>query len=577
MSWKEKVHTWNQFDMLPEELKGQLQKLSDVELEDAFYKNLEFGTGGMRGEIGVGTNRMNIFTVRKASAGLATYIEEFGQEAKDRGVVIAYDSRHKSSEFAMEAAKTLATKGIQAYVFDELRPTPELSFAVRHLNAFSGIVITASHNPPEYNGYKVYGPDGGQLPLEGADKVIEKVDAISNELTIEVRDEQELKEQGLIKMIGADVDQAYLEKLVTISENPDLAKETDLQVVFTPLHGTANKPVRSGLKAFGYENVTVVKEQELPDPQFSTVKSPNPEEHAAFELAIEAGKKVNADLLIATDPDADRLGIAVKNETGEYEILTGNQTGALLLHYLLENKKAKGTLEENAVVLKTIVTSELGATIAASYGVPTLDVLTGFKFIAEKINEYDSTNKHSFLFGYEESYGYLIGDFARDKDAIQASLLATEVCAYYKKQGKSLYEALLMIFDKYGYYQEGLRSLTLKGKSGAETINKTLESFRAEPLEELNGLKVTKTEDYLTSTRYEGGSEESIDLPASNVLKYFFEDGSWVCLRPSGTEPKIKFYFGVKGSSLTESKEKLKSIEDAFMQTVENKMNALSK
>jgi phosphoglucomutase len=577
MSWKEKVHTWNQFDMLPEELKGQLQKLSDVELEDAFYKNLEFGTGGMRGEIGVGTNRMNIFTVRKASAGLATYIEEFGQEAKDRGVVIAYDSRHKSSEFAMEAAKTLATKGIQAYVFDELRPTPELSFAVRHLNAFSGIVITASHNPPEYNGYKVYGPDGGQLPLEGADKVIEKVDAISNELTIEVRDELELKEQGLIKMIGADVDQAYLEKLVTISENPALGKETDLQVVFTPLHGTANKPVRSGLKAFGYENVTVVKEQELPDPQFSTVKSPNPEEHAAFELAIEAGKKVNADLLIATDPDADRLGIAVKNEKGEYEILTGNQTGALLLHYLLENKKAKGTLEENALVLKTIVTSELGATIAASYGVPTLDVLTGFKFIAEKINEYDSTNKHSFLFGYEESYGYLIGDFARDKDAIQASLLATEVCAYYKKQGKSLYEALLMIFDKYGYYQEGLRSLTLKGKSGAETINKTLESFRAEPLEELNGLKVTKTEDYLTSTRYEGGSEESIDLPASNVLKYFFEDGSWVCLRPSGTEPKIKFYFGVKGSSLTESKEKLKSIEDAFMQVVENKMNALSK
>ncbi|MGI8387442.1 phospho-sugar mutase [Robertmurraya sp. P23] len=577
MSWKEKVHTWNQFDKLPEELKGQLQKLSDLELEDAFYKNLEFGTGGMRGEIGVGTNRMNIFTVRKASAGLATYIEEFGQEAKDRGVVIAYDSRHKSSEFAMEAAKTLATKGIQAYVFDELRPTPELSFAVRHLNAFSGIVITASHNPPEYNGYKVYGPDGGQLPLEGADKVIEKVDAISNELTIEVRDEQELKELGLIKMIGADVDQAYLEKLVTISENPALAKETDLQVVFTPLHGTANKPVRSGLKAFGYENVTVVKEQELPDPQFSTVKSPNPEEHAAFELAIEAGKKVNADLLIATDPDADRLGIAVKNETGEYEILTGNQTGALLLHYLLENKKAKGTLQENAVVLKTIVTSELGATIAASYGVPTIDVLTGFKFIAEKINEYDSTNEHSFLFGYEESYGYLIGDFARDKDAIQASLLATEVCAYYKKQGKSLYEALLMIFDKYGYYQEGLRSLTLKGKSGAETINKTLESFRAEPLEELIGLKVTKTEDYLTSTRYEGGSEEPIDLPASNVLKYFFEDGSWVCLRPSGTEPKIKFYFGVKGSSLTESKEKLKSIEDAFMQAVENKMNALSK
>jgi len=576
MSWKEKVQTWNQFDQLQEELKEQLQKLSDVELEDAFYKNLEFGTGGMRGEIGVGTNRMNIYTVRKASAGLAAYIEEFGQEAKERGVVIAYDSRHKSSEFAMEAAKTLATKGIQAYVFKELRPTPELSFAVRHLNAFSGIVITASHNPPEYNGYKVYGSDGGQLTLEAADRVIQKVEEISNELTIEVHNETELLNTGIIKMVGEEIDQAYLEKLLTISENPSLAKETDLQVVFTPLHGTANKPVRSGLKALGYENVTVVKEQELPDPQFSTVKSPNPEEHAAFEYAIEAGKKVNADLLIATDPDADRLGIAVKNDKGEYEILTGNQTGGLLLHYLLENKKQKGTLKENALVLKTIVTSELGASIAASYDVPTIDVLTGFKFIAEKINEYNETNEYSFLFGYEESYGYLIGDFARDKDAVQASLLATEVCAYYKKQGMSLYEALLMIFEKFGYYQEGLRSLTLKGKAGAETISKTLESFRAEPLEELVGQKVTKTEDYLTGKRYELGTEERIDLPTSNVLKYFFEDGSWVCLRPSGTEPKIKFYFGVKGSSLAESKEKLKSIEDAFMSVVDHRMNALA-
>lgn len=576
MSWKEKVQTWNEFDQLQEELKEQLQKLSDVELEDAFYKNLEFGTGGMRGEIGVGTNRMNIYTVRKASAGLAAYIEEFGQGAKERGVVIAYDSRHKSSEFAMEAAKTLATKGIQAYVFKELRPTPELSFAVRYLNAFSGIVITASHNPPEYNGYKVYGSDGGQLTLEAADRVIQKVEEISNELTIEVRNESELLNTGLIKMVGEEVDQAYLEKLLTISENPSLAKETDLQVVFTPLHGTANKPVRSGLKALGYENVTVVKEQELPDPQFSTVKSPNPEEHAAFEYAIEAGKKVNADLLIATDPDADRLGIAVKNDKGEYEILTGNQTGGLLLHYLLENKKQKGTLKENALVLKTIVTSELGASIAASYGVPTIDVLTGFKFIAEKINEYNQTNEYSFLFGYEESYGYLIGDFARDKDAVQASLLATEVCAYYKKQGMSLYEALLMIFEKFGYYQEGLRSLTLKGKAGAEIISKTLDSFRAEPLEELVGLKVTKVEDYLTSKRYELGAEEQIELPTSNVLKYFFEDGSWVCLRPSGTEPKIKFYFGVKGSSLSESKEKLKSIEDSFMSVVDHRMKALA-
>lgn len=575
MSWIETVNTWKQFENLQSGLKEELESLTDSQLEDAFYKNLEFGTGGMRGEIGVGTNRMNIYTVRKASAGLAAYIEEFGPEAMKKGVVIAYDSRHKSPEFAMEAAKTLATRGIQAYVFEELRPTPELSFAVRHLGAFSGIVITASHNPPEYNGYKVYGSDGGQLPLEAADAVIAKVDAISNELTLQVDDEHSLKEKGLIKMLGSEVDAAYLEKLVTISENPSLAKEADVTIVFTPLHGTANKPVRAGLAALGYDKVHIVKEQELPDPEFSTVKSPNPEEHAAFELAIQLGQEVGADLLIATDPDADRLGIAVKNHQGEYEILTGNQTGALLLHYLLINKKEKGTLADNAVVLKTIVTSELGADIAASFGVPKMDVLTGFKFIAEKINEFDQTGSGSFLFGYEESYGYLIGDFARDKDAVQAALLATEVCAYYKQRGLSLYDALLSIFEQYGYYREGLRSLTLKGKTGAETISKTLDSFRAEPLEELTGLKVTKTEDYLTSIKYEHGSTETIDLPSSNVLKYFFEDGTWVCLRPSGTEPKIKFYFGVKGTALEQSKEKLASIEEAFMQVVEARMNAI--
>ncbi|MDQ6596300.1 phospho-sugar mutase [Bacillus salipaludis] len=578
MDWKENATRWINFEGLDSELKNQLLELKkdDKQLEEAFYKNLEFGTGGMRGEIGVGTNRMNLYTVRKASAGLAAYIEENGLEAKKRGVVIAYDSRHKSPEFAMEAAKTLATKGIQTYVFDELRPTPELSFALRYLNAFSGIVVTASHNPPEYNGYKVYGHDGGQLPPESADQVIARVNEIENELLIEVDSEENLRDAGLIKIIGSEIDNAYLEKLKTISENPTLAEESDIRIVFTPLHGTANKPVRNALSAFGYKNVTVVKEQELPDSEFSTVKSPNPEEHAAFELAIRDGKRIDADILIATDPDADRLGIAVLNPEGEYVVLTGNQTGALLLDYLLSQKKEKGTLPQNGVVLKTIVTSEIGRKIAESYQLKTIDVLTGFKFIAEKINEYENTSEHTFLFGYEESYGYLIGDFARDKDAVQAALLATEVCAYYKKQGMTLYEGLMQVFAKYGFYLEGLRSLTLKGKDGAEMIQRILASFRSEPLTNLGSVKTLTSEDYLTGVRLSKNGEERIDLPKSNVLKYTFEDGSWVCLRPSGTEPKVKFYFGVNSGSLEEGKSKLEKIEKDFMALVDEKINLVS-
>ncbi|WP_284037406.1 phospho-sugar mutase [Neobacillus sp. 114] len=577
MNWRNAAKSWIEFNELDSELKSQLKTLERDEklLEEAFYKNLEFGTGGMRGELGVGTNRMNIYTVRKASAGLAAYIEEQGEEAKQRGVVIAFDSRHKSPEFALEAAKTLATRGIQTYVFDELRPTPELSFALRYLNAFSGIVITASHNPPEYNGYKVYGSDGGQLPPEAADQVIAKVNEIDNELVIKVDKEETLRASGLIKTIGEEVDQAYIYKLKTISENPQLAEETNIQIVFTPLHGTANKPVRSALRALGYKNVTVVKEQELPDPEFSTVKSPNPEEHAAFELAIRDGKAVGADLLIATDPDADRLGIAVQNPEGEYVVLTGNQTGALLLDYLLSQKQQKGTLPQNGVVLKTIVTSELGRKIASAYDLETVDVLTGFKFIAEKIKQYEETGEHTYLFGYEESYGYLIGDFARDKDAVQAALLATEVCAYYKKQGLNLYEGMMQVFEKYGYYQEGLRSLTLKGKEGAELIQRILASFRSEPLTGLGSLKTSITEDYLTGIRTIDNREEKIDLPKSNVLKYIFEDGSWVCLRPSGTEPKVKFYFGVNSGTLADSKSKLQTIEKDFMDLVDQKVKQI--
>ena len=579
MDWKQKAERWLQFEGLDKVVRQQLDNIKDDEkgLEEAFYKNLEFGTGGMRGEIGAGSNRMNLYTIRKASAGLAAYIEGNGEEAKKRGVVIAYDSRHFSPEFAMETAKTVASKGIQAYVFESLRPTPELSFAVRYLQAFSGIVITASHNPPEYNGYKVYGSDGGQLPPEGADVIIAKIDEIENELLIDVQDQQVLMDKGLIKMIGHEVDQAYNEKLTTISENPTLADEVDVKVVFTPLHGTGNIPVRDGLKALKYQHVTVVKEQELPDPEFSTVKSPNPEEHAAFQMAIGEGEKIDADLLIATDPDADRLGVAVKNDKGEYAVLTGNQTGALLLHYILSQKQQKGTLPKNGVVLKTIVTSEFGRKIADSFGVATLDVLTGFKFIGEKIKEFESTSEYKFLFGYEESYGYLIGDFVRDKDAVQAAIMSTEVCAYYKKKGMTLYEALNDLFKEYGFFQEGLHSITLKGKDGAELIEKTLSSFRSEPLEVVAGLKVTAVEDYLSSKRVEkGGIESNINLPKSNVIKYFFEDGTWIALRPSGTEPKVKFYFGVTGSSLQESKEKLAKVESQFMEIVNKKIADLS-
>ncbi|AKM17873.1 Phosphoglucomutase [Geobacillus sp. 12AMOR1] len=580
MEWRQKYEQWLREPQLDPELKRLLEQRRHDErwLEDCFYKNLEFGTGGMRGEIGPGTNRMNMYTVRKASEGLARYIQSFGDEAKQRGVVIAYDSRHKSPEFAMEAAKTLATNGIQTYVFDELRPTPELSFAVRYLRAFAGIVITASHNPPEYNGYKVYGEDGGQLPPAVADQVIRYVNEVENELAIHVEDEETLREKGLIRIIGSEVDDAYIHAVKTISIHPELAREAAINIVFTPLHGTSNKPVRRALAELGYQNVFVVKEQEQPDPNFSTVASPNPEEHAAFAMAMELGKQVNADLLIATDPDADRLGIAVKNEQGDYVVLTGNQTGGLLLHYLLSQRQEKGLLPSNGVVLKTIVTSEFGREIAASFGLETVDTLTGFKFIGEKIKEYEQTGQYTFQFGYEESYGYLIGDFVRDKDAVQAAVLAAEVCAFYKKQGLSLYEALLQLFAKYGYYREGQRSLTLKGKEGAETIAAILASFRQHPPVEAAGKKVTVIEDYTTKERTNTltGEKTAITLPTSNVLKYMLEDGSWFCLRPSGTEPKMKAYFGVKGISLQDSEEKLARLSDAVMQRVHDVLRAVS-
>ncbi|AFU15610.1 TPA: phospho-sugar mutase [Bacillus toyonensis] len=571
MNWKQEFSRWLSYAELDVELKEQLENMKQDEkkIEDSFYKNLEFGTGGMRGELGAGTNRLNVYTVRKATQGLAKFIEKLGEEAKERGVVVAYDSRHKSPEFAMEVAATLGAHGIKTYVFESLRPTPVLSFAVRHLHTVSGIVLTASHNPPEYNGYKVYGDDGGQLPPKEADELISYVNAVEDELTVEVADVEQLKADGLLHIIGQEVDDAYAAELNDVIINKEMVQKVgkDLKIVFTPLHGTSNLSVRRGLEEVGFTDVTVVKEQELPDPNFSTVKSPNPEEHAAFEYAIRDGEKIGADVLIATDPDADRLGVAVRNHDGEFQVLTGNQTGALMLDYLLSQKKENGTLPENGVVLKTIVTSEIGRTIAKAYGLDTVDTLTGFKFIGEKIKQYEESGQYEFQFGYEESYGYLIRPFCRDKDAVQSVLFACEVAAHYKSQDKTLYDGLLEVFEKYGFFREDLVSLTLKGKDGAEQIQEMMATFRENPPKEVAGLTVVAVEDYKASivTSLQDGHKEEIHLPKSNVLKYQLEDGSWFCLRPSGTEPKIKFYFGVKDNSLQNSEQKLLTIKEDIM------------
>lgn len=571
MNWKQEFSRWLSYTELDAELKEQLENMKQDEkkIEDSFYKNLEFGTGGMRGELGAGTNRLNVYTVRKATQGLAKFIEKLGEEAKKRGVVVAYDSRHKSPEFAMEVAATLGAHGITTYVFESLRPTPVLSFAVRHLHTVSGIVLTASHNPPEYNGYKVYGEDGGQLPPKEADELISYVNAVEDELTVEVANVEQLKADGLLHIIGQEVDDAYAAELNNVIINKEMVQNVgkDLKIFFTPLHGTSNISVRRGLEEVGFTDVTVVKEQELPDPNFSTVKSPNPEEHAAFEYAIRDGEKVGADVLIATDPDADRLGVAVRNHDGEFQVLTGNQTGALMLDYLLSQKKENGTLPENGVVLKTIVTSEIGRTIAKAYGLDTVDTLTGFKFIGEKIKQYEESGQYEFQFGYEESYGYLIRPFCRDKDAVQSVLFACEVAAYYKSQGKTLYDGLLEVFEKYGFFREDLVSLTLKGKDGAEQIQEMMATFRENPPKEVAGLTVVAVEDYKASivTSLQDGHKEEIHLPKSNVLKYQLEDGSWFCLRPSGTEPKIKFYFGVQDNSLQNSEQKLLTIKEDIM------------
>ncbi|SDO58331.1 phospho-sugar mutase [Halobacillus aidingensis] len=566
--WKNDYNRWKEFTELDADLASNLEELTSDEqsLEDAFYKNLEFGTGGMRGKLGPGTNRMNIYTVRKAAEGLATYVNDQG--LSNRGVAIAYDSRYMSKEFAVETARVLGHHGIPSYVFTSLRPTPELSFAVRHLNAAAGVVVTASHNPPEYNGFKAYNEDGGQLPPEQAEIMIDFVNKVENELKVEAADQQELEEKGLLRWIDDEVDAAYLEALKGVTVQPDIKK--DLSLVFTPLHGTARDLVEKGLEQSGFTSIHIVEEQAKPDPEFSTVASPNPEEHQAFEMAIEQGKAIGADLLMATDPDADRLGIAVPNEKGEYVVLTGNQTGALLLDYILGQSEQ---LPKNGLLIKTIVTSEFGRVISNSYGIRSLDTLTGFKFIGEKIREYEQTGEHTFMFGYEESYGYLVKDFARDKDAVQAAVLAAEVGAHWKNQGKTLLDALDELYEKHGYFLEDLQSMKLEGKSGTEQIQAIMDDFRNAEIKQAGGKKVVAIEDYATTIRkhVQDGTEEEIDLPTSNVVKFILEDDCWFCLRPSGTEPKIKFYYGVKSGTRKESEELLAAVKA----TVNERLHAL--
>ncbi|MYL49403.1 phospho-sugar mutase [Halobacillus litoralis] len=566
--WKNDYNRWKEFTELDADLASKLEELTSDEqsLEDAFYKNLEFGTGGMRGKLGPGTNRMNIYTVRKAAEGLATYVNDQG--LSNRGVAIAYDSRYMSKEFAVETARVLGHHGIPSYVFTSLRPTPELSFAVRHLNAAAGVVVTASHNPPEYNGFKAYNEDGGQLPPEQAEIMIDFVNKVENELKVEAADQQELEEKGLLRWIDDDVDAAYLEALKGVTVQPDIKK--DLSLVFTPLHGTARDLVEKGLEQSGFTSIHIVEEQAKPDPEFSTVASPNPEEHQAFEMAIDQGKAIGADLLMATDPDADRLGVAVPNEKGEYVVLTGNQTGALLLDYILGQSEQ---LPKNGLLIKTIVTSEFGRVIANSYGIRSLDTLTGFKFIGEKIREYEQTGEHTFMFGYEESYGYLVKDFARDKDAVQAAVLAAEVGAHWKNQGKTLLDALDELYEKHGYFLEDLQSMKLEGKSGTEQIKAIMDDFRNAEIKEAGGKEVVAIEDYAKTIRkhVQDRTEEEIDLPTSNVVKFILEDDCWFCLRPSGTEPKIKFYYGVKSDTRKESEELLASVKA----TVNERLHAL--
>ena len=564
MTYQENYQKWVDFTGLPDYLRQDLENMDEKTKEDAFYTNLEFGTAGMRGLIGAGTNRINIYVVRQATEGLARLIESKGGNEKERGVAIAYDSRHFSPEFAFESAAVLAKHGIKSYVFESLRPTPELSFAVRHLNCFAGIMVTASHNPAPFNGYKVYGEDGGQMPPHDADALTTYIRAIENPFAVEVADVEAEKASGLIEVIGEAVDVEYLKEVKDVNINPALIEEfgKDMKIVYTPLHGTGEMLARRALAQAGFDSVQVVEAQATPDPDFSTVKSPNPESQTAFALAEELGRQVGADVLVATDPDADRVGVEVLQKDGSYLNLSGNQIGAIMAKYILEAHKSAGTLPENAALCKSIVSTDLVTKIAESYGATMFNVLTGFKFIAEKIQEFEEKHNHTYMMGFEESFGYLIKPFVRDKDAIQAVLVVAELAAYYRSRGLTLADGIEEIYKEYGYYAEKTISVTLSGVDGAEQIKAIMAKFRNNAPKEWNTTAITVVEDFKAQTSTStDGTVTTLTTPPSDVLKYTLADGSWIAVRPSGTEPKIKFYIAVVGESNEDSQAKIGNIE----------------
>ncbi|HGQ1495283.1 TPA: phospho-sugar mutase [Streptococcus pneumoniae] len=564
MSYQENYQKWVDFVELPDYLRQDLENMDEKTKEDAFYTNLEFGTAGMRGLVGAGTNRINIYVVRQATEGLARLIESKGGNEKERGVAIAYDSRHFSPEFAFESAAVLAKHGIKSYVFESLRPTPELSFAVRHLNCFAGIMVTASHNPAPFNGYKVYGEDGGQMPPHDADALTTYIRAIENPFAVEVADVETEKASGLIEVIGEAVDVEYLKEVKDVNINPALIEEfgKDMKIVYTPLHGTGEMLARRALAQAGFDSVQVVEAQATADPDFSTVTSPNPESQAAFALAEELGRQVGADVLVATDPDADRVGVEVLQKDGSYLNLSGNQIGAIMAKYILEAHKNAGTLPENAALCKSIVSTDLVTKIAESYGATMFNVLTGFKFIAEKIQEFEEKHNHTYMMGFEESFGYLIKPFVRDKDAIQAVLVVAELAAYYRSRGLTLADGIEEIYKEYGYYAEKTISVTLSGVDGAEQIKAIMAKFRNNAPKEWNATAITVVEDFKAQTAtVANGTVTNLTTPPSDVLKYTLADGSWIAVRPSGTEPKIKFYIAVVGETNEESQAKIANIE----------------
>ena len=577
MDYKEVYEQWIANPYFDEATKEELKSIAEDEneIKERFYMDLEFGTAGLRGIIGAGTNRMNIYVVRRATQGLANYIAKV--DKKSQGVAIAYDSRHMSPEFAQEAALCLAANGIKAYIFETLRPTPELSFAVRHLGCVAGINVTASHNPPEYNGYKVYWEDGAQITPPHDSGIMGEVKAISDWNTVKTMDKAEAEKAGLFEVIGKEVDDAYMAELKkqVIHMDAIQAEGKNLKIVYTPLHGTGNIPARRILKELGFENVYVVKEQELPDGDFPTVSYPNPEAAEAFELGLKLAKEVDADLVLATDPDADRLGVRVKDKNGEYHDLTGNMSGCLLANYEISQRKAvNGSLPEDGALIKTIVTTNLADAIAKGYGVKLIEVLTGFKFIGQQILGFEKSGKGSYLFGFEESYGCLIGTYARDKDAIVATMALCEAAAYYKTQGKTLWDAMIEMYEQFGYYKDDIKAVTMKGIEGLQKIQDIMNSLRQNPPAEFAGHKVVAVRDYKADTikNLETGEVTPTGLPNSNVLYYELTDDAWVCVRPSGTEPKVKFYYGVKGISLADADEKSAVMGKAVLDMVDSMM-----